>query len=175
MSVRAAMTAVRRRRLLGAVVVAVVLLVVAGEPWPTWLFYNPSDSAPRGWYVQRRLRELTPGLRVVVRLPAAAAQLADRRGYLPRHLPILKRVGALGGQHACVRGGLVRIDGRAMALVRSHDGAGRPLAAWSGCRVLGPDEVFLFAAESPASFDSRYFGPVGRGTILGEAVPLWTW
>jgi type IV secretory pathway protease TraF len=49
------------------------------------------------------------------------------------------------------------------------------LAAWPGCRVLRRDEVFLFAAGNVASFDSRYFGPVGREAILGEAVPLWTW
>ncbi len=170
------MTPSRRMRLLGIAAAAVVLLAAAAWlPWPTWLFYNPSDSAPRGWYLQRPVGDLQPGSRVFARLPADAARLAHRRGYLPQHLPILKRVGATGGQHVCVRGGLVRIDGHAVALVRSRDGVGRPLGAWPGCRMLASDEVFLFAADHPASFDSRYFGPVGRSAILGQAVPLWTW
>lgn len=166
----------RQRRLLAVAASAVLLMAMAAlAPWPTWLVYNPSDSAPRGWYAQRPVRALRPGTPVFARLPVDAARLAHRRGYLPQHLPILKRVGAVGGQHVCVQRGLVRIDGRTVALMRRHDGAGRPLAAWPGCRMLAPDEVFLFAAGNAASFDSRYFGPVGREAVFGEAVPLWTW
>jgi conjugative transfer signal peptidase TraF len=170
------MTAAPRKRLL-AVIAAAVLLIAAAAfvAWPTWLVYNPSDSAPRGWYGKRTVQVLQPGMLVFGKLPAGAAQLAHARGYLPQHLPILKRIGAVGGQRVCVRAGVVRIDGRAVALARIHDGAGRPLLLWTGCRVLGRDEVFLFAPEQQASFDSRYFGPVGRNAILGQAVPLWTW
>lgn len=171
----AAMTPTRRKCLLGAAIVAVALVAAAGLPWPTRLLYNPSDSAPRGWYAQRLAGHLRPGGLVFARLPHAAAQFADRRDYLPQHLPILKRIGALGGQHVCLHGGLVRIDGRAVALALNHDGANRPLTPWRGCRVLGPDEIFLLSADHAASFDSRYFGPVGRTAVLGEAVPLWTW
>lgn len=166
----------RQRRLLCVVAGAVLLIGVAAcAPWSAWLVYNPSDSAPRGWYAWRPLRDWQPGTPVFGRLPTATAQLAHQRGYLPQHLPILKRIGAVGGQYACVRDGLVRIDSRVVGLVRQRDGAGRPLPAWPGCRILASGEVFLFASDHPASFDSRYFGPVGRDAILGEAVPLWTW
>lgn len=143
--------------------------------WPSCLVYNPSESAPRGWYVQRPLHDLKAGMRVFARLPPAAAQLAGQRGYLPLNLPALKRIGALEGQAVCVEGGLVRIAGRTMAVARSHDGRGQPLVPWTGCRPLAHGEVFLLASHSHASFDSRYFGPVRREAILGEAVPLWTW
>ncbi|WP_202841529.1 S26 family signal peptidase [Luteimonas saliphila] len=168
------MTRVRRKCLLAVTAAAVALIAATLLSWPTWLVYNPSDSAPRGWYLQRPARELRPGTSVFARLPSDAAQLAHARGYLPQHLLILKRIGAAGGQHVCVRDGLVRIDGRVVAVLRTRDGRGRSLAAWPGCRPLVADEVFLFASESPASFDSRYFGPVRREAILGEAVPLWT-
>ena len=168
------MTARRRRVLLATLAALALLAAAASAGWPRWLVYNPSASAPRGWYVQRPVRDLQPGTRVFARLPPGAARLAHVRGYLPQHLPILKRIGAVGGQHVCVRDGLVRIDGRAVALTRTRDGAGRPLAAWPGCRALAPDEAFLFAVDAPASFDSRYFGPVRRDAILAEAVPLWT-
>src|SRR3546814_18936914 len=70
---------------------------------------------------------------------------------------------------------MVRIDGRAVARTRMHDGAGRPLAAWPGCRRLQPGEVFLLAAGNTASFDGRYFGPVPRTVVFGEADAGWTW
>ncbi len=166
----------RQRWLLGVAAGAVALIGIAAcAPWSAWLVYNPSDSAPHGWYAWRPLRIWLPGTPVFARLPAAAARLADRRGYLPRHLPILKRIGAVGGQHVCVRDGAVRIDGRVVGFVRTRDGAGRPLAAWAGCHVLHAHEVFLLAPGHPASFDSRYFGPVCRDALLGEAVPLWIW
>ncbi|MDH5835341.1 S26 family signal peptidase [Luteimonas kalidii] len=166
----------QQRRLLGTAAVTVLLIALATfAPWPAPLFYNPSDSAPRGWYLLRPMQAWRPGTPVFARLSASAAQLAHRRGYLPQHLPVLKRIGAVGGQHVCVRNGVVRIDGREVARVLERDGHGRPLAAWPGCRTLAPDEVFLFAARHPASFDSRYFGPDRRDAILGRAVPLWTW
>lgn len=170
------MIAQKRKILLSVMAAAMSLLGLAAfVRWPTWLLYNPSDSAPCGWYVQRPARELKPGMPVFARLPTVAAHLADERGYLPRHLPILKRIGAVTGQVVCAEHGLVRIEEQTVVAVRSRDGRGRSLPAWQGCRPLADGEVFLLANHSPASFDSRYFGPVRREAILGEAVPLWTW
>lgn len=170
------MTPRRRKILLCIATVAVALISLAAfVRWPVWLIYNPSESAPRGWYAQRPVHALQPGTLVFARLPAAAAHLADERGYLPRHLPILKRIGAVTGQMVCAEHGLVRIEEQTVVAVRSRDGRGRSLPTWQGCRPLADGEVFLLATHSPGSFDSRYFGPVGCEAILGEAVPLWTW
>jgi hypothetical protein len=51
----------------------------------------------------------------------------------------------------------------------------RALPHWSACRRLKAQEVFLLSSYSPFSFDSRYFGPVERASVMGRAVPLWTW
>ena len=48
---------------------------------------------------------------VLTRLSAEAATLAAQRGYLPAHIPLLKRVGAVAPQHVCIVAGQVRIDG----------------------------------------------------------------
>lgn len=150
-------------------------LFAAYTPWSAWLLYNPSASAPRGWYLRRPVQEPRPGALVLAHLPPAIASFAERRGYLPSSVPLLKRVGAIAPQHVCMRGGAVRIDARIVGHARTRDGAGRPLAAWPGCRKLRPGEVFLLAAGSAPSFDGRYFGPVPRSAVFGEAVPLWTW
>lgn len=146
--------------------------------FPALVVYNPSDSVPRGWYRVGRMESPTSlhvGSIVLARLPAGVAAFAALRGYLPSGVPILKRVGAVAPQSVCVRELSVRIDGAAMATVRSHDAAHRPLQAWAQCRPLAGGELFLLSDTNPASFDSRYFGPIPASTVLGIAQPLWTW
>lgn len=143
-----------------------------------FVVYNPSDSVPRGWYRIGRMESaasLHLGSIVLARLPAGVAAFAAQRGYLPSGVPILKRIGALAPQSVCVRGQLVHIDGTMVATVRAHDGAHRPLQVWSQCRLLAVDELFLLGDTNPASFDSRYFGPISASAVLGVARPLWTW
>ena len=142
---------------------------------PVRLVYNPSHSVARGWYRIEPPDSLHVGSIVLVRLPADVAAFAAQRGYLPNGVPILKRIGALAPQSVCVRELVVRIDGVALANVRTHDGVHRPLQAWSQCRSLALSELFLLSDTNPASFDSRYFGPIAASAVLGVAQPLWTW
>ena len=53
------------------------------------------------------------------------------------------------------------------------DRLGRPLPSWPQCRQLRPGELFLLSATNPASFDSRYFGPVSASAVIGAAHPIW--
>lgn len=142
------------------------------------IVYNPSDSVARGWYgIAPVSGAVSPhvGSIVLARLSAEAAAFAARRGYLPDGVPILKRVGAVAPQSVCVREQVVRIDGEAVATTRTHDGSGRSLLVWAQCRALGDGELFLLSDTNPASFDSRYFGPITASAVLGIAKPLWTW
>ena len=149
------------------------------------LIYNPSDSVAVGWYRVDPLdprtgslpRPLPPSLRVggivLTRLPAGAAALAAQRGYLPARVPLLKRVGAVAPQEVCNAGSSVRIDGVPSAAVLPADRWGRPLPSWPQCRRLRPGELFLLSVTNPASFDSRYFGPVSTSAVIGVAHPVW--
>ena len=47
------------------------------------LVYNPTDSAPRGWYLVVPMIRAHPGDYVVVLLPSDTATLAATRGYAP--------------------------------------------------------------------------------------------
>ncbi|AIV47386.1 signal peptidase, peptidase S26 family protein [Burkholderia pseudomallei TSV 25] len=149
------------------------------------LTYNPSDSVAVGWYRVDPLdhrtsspsRSLPPsfhvGSIVLVSLPVEAATLAAQRGYLPTRIPLLKRVGAVAPQDVCIVGGSVRIDGVPSAAVLPADRWGRPLPSWQQCRRLRPGELFLLSITNPASFDSRYFGPVSTAAVIGIARPIW--
>jgi conjugative transfer signal peptidase TraF len=155
------------------IAISVVVLPVV-VPLEAQLMYNPTESAPRGWYRVRTAQRVRVGDFVVVRLPESIASIADSRGYLPLKVPLLKRVGAVAGQSVCVMGAALRIDGVLVAHVRAMDAAGRRLPSWSGCRVLANGELFLLSTN-PSSFDSRYFGPVSFASLRGAAVPMWVW
>ena len=145
------------------------------------LTYNPSDSVAVGWYrvdlLDHRADSLPPALPVgsivLTRLPPDATTLAARRGYLPARILLLKRVGAIAPQTVCVAGGVLSIDGVPSAALLPADRLGRPLPAWPQCRRLEPGELFLLSVTSPASFDSRYFGPVSASAVIGVAHPVW--
>ncbi|AVS79893.1 peptidase [Paracidovorax avenae] len=145
------------------------------------LIYNPSDSVPVGWYRVDPVASATSqsptrvrvGSTVLVRLPARVAALASQRGYLPAHIPLLKRVGAVAPQHVCIVGGHVLVDGVAVASTLPADRMGRPLLSWPECRPLAQGELFLLSVTNPASFDSRYFGPVSASAVVGVARPVW--
>ncbi|MFI8617263.1 S26 family signal peptidase [Acidovorax sp. NPDC077693] len=158
-----------------AVALVVGPMLVPREPR---FVYNPSASVAPGWYHIERMERadfLHVGSIVLVRLPADVAALAAQRGYLPSGVPILKRVGALAPQSVCVHEQTVRIDDAVVAGVRLQDGMVRPLQAWGQCRALVEGEIFLLSDTHPASFDSRYFGPVQVSAVLGIAHPLWIW
>jgi conjugative transfer signal peptidase TraF len=56
------------------------------------------------------------------------------------------------------------------------DGVGRRLQTFRlKDYILVPDEVLLMSDYNPASFDSRYFGPLQATTIESVVVPLVTW
>ena len=162
-------------------VVALICLGIAALAWPSVhtpvarIVYNPSDSVPPGWYRIGAPHSLHVDSIVLASLPADAAALAAQRGYLPEHIPLLKRIGAMSPQQVCIEKHIVRIDGVAVTGVRATDGRGRPLSAWQHCRRLHDGELFLLSATNPASFDSRYFGPVAVSAVIGSAQPLWTW
>jgi conjugative transfer signal peptidase TraF len=150
------------------------LLMPLAIPNHVQLVYNPSDSVPRGWYRIGPADSLQVDSIVLAQLPAHVAALAAQRGYLPTGIPLLKRIGAVAPQRVCVDGTSVHIDDMAVATVKHADGLGRPLSAWQQCRRLAHGELFLLSSTNPASFDSRYFGPIRASDVIGSAQPIWT-
>jgi len=165
-----------RFRILSTSALAVTVIVFASVvQMPYYLLYNPTESAPRGWYGVMPISNVCVDDLVVVGLPESVSQFAAERRYLPRTVPLLKPVAAVGGMSVCEANGALSINGMSVARAHRRDGVGRVLAPWSGCRRLADHELFLLSYHSDASFDSRYFGPVDRSAVHGRAIPLWTW
>lgn len=137
------------------------------------LIWNASPSSPTGLYLVTGHDRLRVGDMVVARPPAEAAGLADRRGYLPSTIPLVKTVAATTGDRVCARGEVLAVNGRALVRRRPIDRAGRALPGWAGCRNLRPRELLLLGLADPGSFDSRYFGPVASDRVVGRARLVW--
>jgi conjugative transfer signal peptidase TraF len=150
--------------------VAISALFMSKMPCLIW---NATASAPIGLYAVSDVVTLQRGDLVLAEPPAWARRLASERGYLPLHVPLVKRVVALRGDCVCGVVNRITINGRTVAMRRTTDSKGRPLPAWQGCRLLGTGAVFLLMPDVASSFDGRYFGPVSRGAILGKLRPLW--
>ena len=162
-----------KSRILSIAVVSVMILGASlFVKLPVRVIYNPTDSAPKGYYLIVN-SVIKKDDYVLATLPQEAKILAAKRQYLPIDIPILKPVVAGYGEHICVKNHQIFINGMVVATLLERDSKGRILVPWAGCRPL-LDELFLLSTYSPYSFDGRYFGPVTREMVIGKAVPLWT-
>lgn len=154
--------------LFGTLFVAVAWL----KPAPR-LLWNASASAPTGLYrVELGAKPRLGDLVAIDPSPALRTFLAQR-GYLPRGVPLLKRVAGLPGALVCRSGVFVTVNGVAVARALARDRAHRPLPVWTGCRVVGRDELFVVNAAQD-SLDGRYFGPLSAAGLIGIAHPILT-
>ncbi len=147
---------------------------------------NLSPSMPRGVYHARPVAHgvsFRRGTIVLVCLPRRIAAVGRARGYLPPgdcpdgSAPIGKPVFAVAGDTVTVtstglmRAGAVEPHSRALAL----DATGRLLAGTPRGRYrVAMDELWLVSSYSDRSWDSRYYGPVTVGAVIGVLAPLWT-
>lgn len=151
---------------------ALCLLGAAALPIAPRLIWNRTASVPEGLYlVAGNAAPSRGGLVAYQPAPTEAAWL-EAQGYTGAGWPLIKRARALEGDEVCRIGGAVEINSVPAARVLEEDAAGRALPAWSGCRRLGPGEIFLLG-DHPRSVDGRYFGVQERARLLGAVRPVW--
>jgi conjugative transfer signal peptidase TraF len=161
----------RTEGLLASIAVAALAASAVLKPAPR-LLWNASASAPIGLYRVSPGAALHVGDWVAARPPSRLAPLFAARRYLPRDVPLVKRVAATPPSTVCRIGRRIAIDGATAASARVGDSLGRPLPTWRGCRRLALGEVFLLNGV-PGSLDGRYFGPIGARAVVGRLTPLW--
>ncbi len=152
--------------------VCAVALPLAIDPTPR-LIWNASASVPIGLYIVGPATQLQIDDLAVVRPPEDVAAFLADGGYLPRGVPLLKRVLALHDQTVCRIGRTITVDSIAVGDARERDSRGRTLPLWLGCRVIAEGDVFLMNRQSADSFDGRYFGPLPVASVVRRAKPLW--
>lgn len=109
---------------------------------------------------------------------------ARRYGFVPtgfcegNFTPLLKPVAAVAGDTVDVSPEGVWVNGRLLpnTVAKRVDGAGRLLPLIPQREyVVRPGQVWLLSTYHPASFDSRYFGPVPVAGVQGKATPAVLW
>jgi type IV secretory pathway protease TraF len=141
--------------LLTALLAATALLsLITARPVPRFL-WNASESVPIGLYrLQPTDQSFVTELVAIEPPEPFATFLADGR-FLPRGIPMLKRVLALPGQTLCREELGITVDKTEMGVAGEHDSRGRPLPVWQGCHVVADGEVFLMNWQSADSLDGR--------------------
>ena len=170
---RARRQRLRRRAALVAAGIACVGVTILVPPLPR-LVWNASASAPIGLYAVWPGAPLARGDMVIAWAPPQARDLAATRHYLPRNVPLVKRIAGMSGDRICALDRAVTVNGRPVAIRRARDAAGRPLPWWRGCVQLEKGALFLLMTDTPDSFDGRYFGITQPHDVIGRARPLWT-
>jgi conjugative transfer signal peptidase TraF len=154
-------------------VAALVVPTIATKPTAHFL-WNASASVPIGFYLIQPAGRLFVSELVAVLPPEPTATFLEVGRFLPRGIPMLKRVLALPGQTVCREELTITVDNNAVGDARTQDSQSRPLPLWQGCHVVADGEVFLMNWRSADSLDGRYFGVLPASAIIGRAVPLWT-
>src|ERR1700730_9750727 len=154
-----------------------VVFAIAGRSFVSItpkLIWNASASAPIGLYTVRTAADLGVTDLVAVDTPEPWASFLKEREYLPRGVPLMKRIAALPGQTVCRIGRSVSVDAIAMGEALARDRRGRELPVWQDCRTLRADEIFLMNWDVRDSLDGRYFGPIPKNSIVGRALLAWS-
>ena len=166
-----------------------VLPVIAGASAAIWLGaalpvrVNRTSSAPLGVYAMHRTSDVGRTDLVVICLQDSIAALGRARGYLSAGTcpsgttPILKQVVAVAGDEVEFQRDVLAVNGQIIDRTQRHsmDSLGRPLESLPfGSHIVRDGEVWVLAIHRERSWDSRYFGPVPRSSIVGIARPLLT-
>lgn len=131
---------------------------------PDVALYNHSPSMPIGIY-WRTEGDAALGAIVTVRARDVAPEMAAARRFGEDGHRFLKRIAAVEGDHVCVSGRELRVNG-ALAAVTPDPVVNDAVPTWRGCRRLEVGEILLLG-ESADSFDGRYWGPISERLIEG--------
>ena len=133
---------------------------------------NTTPSLPEGFY-QKKGRPVEKGCFVLFRLPT---QELSSRPYARENL--IKQVAAVAGDRVTVSAGGVSVNGSLLPnstpLPVDMDGQALPHPELTDY-TLKPDELLTMSTYNPRSFDSRYFGPVPRTSVIAVVAPALTW
>lgn len=161
-----------------SLLVAVMAAVTLGVT--STLRVNFTGSLPRGIY---RMVSGPPskGAVVLACMPPKVGSFARARGYVWRGgcaggvAPVGKVVAAVGGDTVAVTVNGLVVNGHPVLNSRplTQDRRGRPLQRLTdGVYVVPPGKMWLTSSYNPASFDSRYFGPVPATSVISRIKPL---
>lgn len=156
-----------------AALLLLLLLHMVSSLFGKRLWLNLTRSEPVGLYRMEKLdREVRRGDLVLLNIPSEFRPYVYGRNWLPRGWPLLKHVGAIGGDLLCCDGSSFSINGVTIGPVYPADTEGLPLPRIKGCQPVPEGHFLPVATGVKNSFDGRYMGPVSLSEIKGLAKPI---
>lgn len=160
-----------------------LLIMVTALAYTVGVRINTSSSLPPGvWRLTGVVGPLQRGQIVsVCPVDSPAFQVARQRGYVPRgrcpggYEPLFKPVAALPGDRVTVTAAGIAVNGQPLPNSRAlaRDERGELPVTPPGHYPVAPGMIWLVSSVNPASFDSRYFGPLPVDRVEGRVRPLW--
>lgn len=155
----------------GGIIFLLLLIGVTPFSGVKLLIYNYTDSLPHGIY---RLHSgaVQKGDLVVFVPPDQAKKIIRDRDYLHEGGYLMKYLVGKAGDSISTSNGQFVVAGENYGEILSQDKEGRALTPYPfSDHVI---EGYIVAVKgNKRSFDSRYFGPIPRASIIGKATPLW--
>ncbi len=147
-----------------ATVLAVIGINVAPVYFGVSIGVNPTQSQPYRFFLVLKDRPFGRGDLIAFRFPGSE--------YYPEGSLFVKEIEGIPGDHLDIREDrTVWLNGEFLDHVRAADSKGRAVQPFLFSGIIPEGHYFLYAPV-PNSYDSRYYGLIGKERIVGKVIPL---
>ncbi len=138
------------------------------------IVFQFTDSMPKGIYFFSKGQDIHHGQIVVFKMPEGVLEMVRERSWSANNSTLMKQVYGMPGDTVLIKDLMVFINNEYLGRIKLRDRQGLPLPIYQrdGTYVLRQNEYFVASNYIPNSFDSRYFGPINHGQIIGTAKPF---
>lgn len=165
-----------RIQIVSAGLALVLISYIASFFLPTFIYVNPTESLPLGFYRVSFSQDLHVGDIVTFDTPPSFEAMLERRGYLDPKATLMKQLLATSGETYCITDDQFIVNGKLIGPIFEHDSIGRIMPKLEkGCFDIPKNHVLVGSYYHQNSFDSRYFGPISASSLRKKMEPLWTW
>ena len=134
------------------------------------LTYSSTASMPKGFYLIIHSDDFKRNDIVEFKPPNEVQAFVAEQHWAPKSGLLLKHVMGVPGDFVCNSGGSILVNHQKVGSVYEFYAPNKKLPKRSFCTVLQQNQYLLLSDSIERSFDSRYFGPVDKGNIIGKSV-----
>lgn len=134
------------------------------------LTYQATASMPRGFYLLLPINKIQRGDIVTFIPPEKSRAFLKERHWAPRSGILMKYVVGMPGDTVCAENNKLWLNHKPIANIYKFYAPNKALPQQNFCGELNKEQYFLININIPHSFDSRYFGPIDKKSILHRAI-----
>lgn len=136
------------------------------------LIKQVTPSMPKGYYLTYRTEDIGRNDDVLFQPNEKTQQFIVGHGWLPKGVPLLKRIVGIQGDRLCIKQQQVVLNNKTIASIKDKDIKGNQLPQFQFCGVIAHNQYFVQGIANDHSFDSRYYGLISGNQIISKAIKL---